>query len=91
MAKERRTKADKQRAQVQRSSQLNYSYRAAQKDTTKVFSTTAQTIKHPLASVSQLFAYDVQLIYRDLIKTVLITTLILGLVMGLKFGPVFLR
>ena len=97
---QRRTRAEKERAQLHRQETLSYTFQAGQVQTagqlvTKTTPATAaagpvRSLKGAPASknvsLADLFAYDVRLIYRDLGKTVMITALILATILGIRFG-----
>ncbi len=88
MAGERRTRADKARAQIQRQEHLTYSFTSEVKLTGNSKVRVQQSVpqKKEKQSINSLFAYDVRLIYQDLWKTVIITGVILAVVLGLRYG-----
>lgn len=95
MAGERRTRAEKAGAQLHRQEHLTYSFRAGQGIQQNLGATTGvkagstpAKVTSPKAKpiITDLFAYDVRLIYQDLLKTVIITGIILAAVVGIKFG-----
>jgi len=95
MTGERRTRAEKSRTQLHRQDQLTYSFHSdrgveintefVQQDLSRKAAQKEQS-KKPKLAITDLFSYDVHLIYRDLIKTAVITSLIMLAVIGLKFG-----
>jgi len=93
MAGERRTRAEKSRAQIHRQEGLSYSFHAQQGiqigassvDEVSGKSPKAAT-KRPKPVIRELFAYDVHLIYKDLIKTVVIAGVILLALVGVRVG-----
>lgn len=94
MAGERRTRAEKSRAQSHRQDHLSYSFHTehgVQMGSSVSQPATPQTTqkspaKKPKLAITDLFSYDVALIYQDLIKTVVITSLIMLAVIGVKVG-----
>lgn len=89
MAGERRTRSEKQRAQLHRQEHLTYSFNA-QKGV-QLSGAAPTTVVKPVAkkagpSITDLFQYDTKFIYQDLVKTVVITLLILCAVIGVKVG-----
>lgn len=88
MAGERRTRAEKARAQVHRHEAMTYSFRSTEGVTFGKPSVqpSQKNPKTHAIQLTDLFAYDVRLIYHDLRKTVIITGIILAAVIGLKVG-----
>lgn len=86
MAGVRRTRAEKERAQIHRQDAVTYSF--SSKSSAKLAQVKAAKgeAKAATFSITDLFDYDVRLIYQDLFKTILITGVILAAVVGLRFG-----
>ncbi len=96
MAGQQRTKADKARAQYHRQQQLSYSYQSNnRRDNSQLIKIAPANSSKPLKpfptnthtySITDLFAYDVRFIYRDLVKTGIITGVILAVLIGIRIG-----
>jgi hypothetical protein len=88
MAGERRTRSEKQRAQLHRQEHLTYSFNAKEgvQMSAGSVAATKPVVKKSGPSLTDLFQYDTTLIYQDLAKTVVITLLILCAVIGVKVG-----
>lgn len=92
MAGERRTRAEKSRAQIHRQEGLSYSFHAQQgvqigtSSGDELISKSAKAAKRPKPVITEMFAYDVHLIYKDLIKTVLIASFLVLVVIGVRVG-----
>lgn len=88
MAGERRTRAEKTRAQTHRHEAMTYSFRSTEGTTPGKLSIppVKKIPKTHAIQLTDLFAYDVRLIYQDLRKTIIITGIILAAVIGLKVG-----
>jgi len=78
----RRTKAQKLKTVEKRQDQFSYTYTSPSHDAIGTPITKAKNIQHPANSVTALFKYDVNLVYKDLVKTLIITGLILTCLIG---------
>ncbi|MBW7944642.1 hypothetical protein H3C70_04585 [Patescibacteria group bacterium] len=94
MAGERRTRAEKARAQLHRQEHLTYSFQSdavvksvsLNKNKTATRVSPVTQLPKSSRSITDLFEYDVHLIYQDLLRTVIITAVILAAVVGIKVG-----
>lgn len=87
----RRTLKQKQRAQVHRLDEVTYEYEADKQTpvaTTKLeVADTPKLVSHAEPSLSlKLFGYNPNLVYNDLLKTLLVTILILAILIGIFFA-----
>jgi len=81
----RRTKAQKVKTVEKRQDQFSYTYTSSIEDSTHTPLTQTKNIQHSANSVTALFKYDVNLVYKDLVKTLIITGVILICLIGLYF------
>jgi hypothetical protein len=78
----RRTRAQKEKTTAQRAEQHTYSFSSqASPSSRKAEKATTSATRN----VSELFSYDSALIYRDLSKTVVITSIVLATLLGVRF------
>jgi hypothetical protein len=89
MAAKHRTRAQKEKIQAQRSSVPSYAFKSS---SVEAGSSVAPRVTSKKAersyAIADMFPYDVQLIYQDLRKTVMITGILFTLlvVLRLRFG-----
>lgn len=84
----RRTKAQKVKAQIKHSNAgMTYSFSTPSSRTSDTPSGAklSQTARATTVSMADLFSYDINLIYRDLFKTVVLTILMFAVLIGLSF------
>jgi|GEM_PF-1200854 len=88
MASQRRTRTEKQHISAQRIAQQQPSYTYTSSVSEQLTSSAKQKTTHPgqESSVGSMFSYDVELIYADLRKTLLITSFIFAVLIAIKFG-----
>ncbi len=84
--KPKRTKEQKMQAQVKRAQTLSYSYQGPSFSAVHAVQEKPEE-KNEVSDVvtHEIFGYDVHVVYKDLMKTILITVGIIGLLLGIYF------